>query len=140
MSLDFLPCSVDVLRQSGDLKHRLLVPRRGDDVSVGLLLNAFDGRALGPDDQTHDPVGHSNLNGGLARSVSHELAERQGGVDVVLPRSPDLREVISSRQDFPFRSGDIFLATCHDEDRFFAPDRGLDVRVGLSSQCLDFAA
>ena len=74
--LDLFPGSVDVLREAGHLEDGLLVPRGGHDVGVGLLLDALDGGALGPDHQSDHLVRHSHLDCRLARDVSDHLPER----------------------------------------------------------------
>ena len=75
MGLDLLTRGLHVLREAGDLENRLLVAGRRDYVGVGLLLNTFDGGALGAHDKAYYAVGHAYLHGGLPRSVGHQLTE-----------------------------------------------------------------
>jgi hypothetical protein len=140
MRLNLFARRVDILRQAGHLEHRFFVPRRGDNVGVRLLLDAFDGGALRADHETDDAVRHAHLNGGLARRVGHQLTEGQRGVDVVLARGADLGEVLGGGEDLALGEPDVLLAAGYDEDRFLAPYRGLDVGVRLGAQGLDLAS
>lgn len=105
--LDFLSRHFHILGKPRHFKHWLFVSARGDDVRVRLLLNPFDGRAFGADDQTDNTVRHPNLLGYLTRSVRARRAGGQSGRGracpshtpaghaVVPPRSPYLAEVFS---------------------------------------------
>ena len=71
MGLDLLARGLHILGEAGDLEHGLLVAGRRDYVGVGLLLNTFDGSALGAHDKAHHAVGDPDLHGGLPRGVGH---------------------------------------------------------------------
>ena len=130
---------LNILRQSSHLEHGLLVPGGGHDVGVGLLLDPLDGGALGPDHEADHPVGDPDLDGCLAGGVGHHLSQGQCGVDVVLPGGSDLREVLGCAEDLSLSAHHVLLPPGDNKHRLLSSHRGLDVRVGLGSQCLDFA-
>ena len=79
------------------------------------------------------------LHGGLSGLVGDELSEGEGGVDAVLGAGgADLREVVGGREDLSLGQRHVLLPPRHHEHRLLAAHRGLDVRVGLSSQSFDF--
>lgn len=60
--LDLLACLLHRLGEASDLEDRFLVPGGCDDVGVGLLLDALDGRALGTNHQAYHSLWHSHLD------------------------------------------------------------------------------
>lgn len=87
MTFDFHARRLDVLGQASDLEHGLLVAARRYDVRVRRLLDAFDGRAFGPDHQSDDAVGHAHLNGRL-------LARQDQIVDVQIRAAAAARAAV----------------------------------------------
>lgn len=73
VSLNLLPCRLDILCTAGDFKYGLLFTRRRHNVCICSLLNSFDCSAFRADNKPHDTVGHTNLN----RSLSWPASRRR---------------------------------------------------------------
>ena len=61
VSIDLPPGRVDILRHARHLKDGFLLPGRRDYVRARLLLDPFDGGALGAHDETNDSIRHADL-------------------------------------------------------------------------------
>lgn len=76
--LDLPLGGLHALRQARHVEHGLLVPGGRHYVGVRLVLDALDGRALGPHHQAHHSVWHSDLDCHVAWDVSRRSGGRQG--------------------------------------------------------------
>ena len=139
VALDLPLGPLHVLRRPGHFEARVPVSGRGDDVRVGDLLDALHRRAFGSHDEPHDSVRDSDEYRDLVllgRGAEGAGRRRDGAAPA---RGADLRKVLGGRKDLPLRCGDVLRTAGDDEHRLLATYWGLDVRVRLCSQRLDFA-
>lgn len=133
--------TVHILWHTRHLEHWLLVPTGCHDVGVGLLLDALDSSTLGTDNKANHTVRHPHLDGGLSRKVrwSRDCGAASIQAGVFVPGGADHGEVLSSRDDLPPSHCHILPSACHHKNRLLTTNWGLDVGVGLCSQCFDLA-
>jgi hypothetical protein len=154
VSLDFLLCGLNRVGQSCYFEDGLLVSRRSDDVGVGLLLDALDGRSFRANDEPHDSVGNPHLDRSLTGNVgigsvrsrdsqssrSHSRSQSSSSTQVVLSLCSNLAEVFCCRQDLSLCRGNILLSSSYYEYGLLSSNGSFDVCVCLGSQSLDFAS
>lgn len=139
---DLFTCSVHILWHPCHLEHWLFVSTGCHNVGVGLLLDALDGGTFRAYNQPDHTIRHPHLDGGLPRQVrrSRDWGSAPVQAGVFVPGSPDHGEVLGGRDDLPPGHSHILPPAGHHKNRLLATDWGLDVGVGLRSQCFDLAA
>lgn len=103
------------------------------------MLDSLDGRALRSYHKPDYSVRDSYLNRHVAWNGSWWAGGRaQQGAQRALAGGTDLGEMLGGREYLALRAGHVLLAPRYHEHWLLAAHRGLDVSVGLRSECFDF--
>ena len=131
---------LNIFRLAADFENWCSVPIRGNDKSISVLLDGFDGLSLEADNKADHSVRHSDVHDNVALTADWLGVLQTSPGFVVVARCPDVGEMFRRVVDLLHHLLHGFLFAGDHKHRRLSPHGSLDVSVGPRAQVFDFAS